>query len=73
MPNAAARMRRTRARQRSGLASIRLDVHEHRVAAALIQSGRLSEQQALRLPLVARELERLIEDWCVRWIGPADA
>jgi hypothetical protein len=60
-------MRRSRARQRSGLASVRLDIHEHRVAAALIKEGRLTEEQALRLPLVARELEQLIEDYCVRW------
>jgi hypothetical protein len=72
MPNAAARMRRTRARQRSGLASIRLDVHEHRVAAALIEEGRLTEQEALRPALVGRELERLIADYCERWIGPGD-
>jgi hypothetical protein len=66
-------MRRTRARQRSGLASVRLDIHEHRVAAALILEGRLTEEQALRLPLVARELEQFIEDYCGRWLDrPCD-
>jgi hypothetical protein len=63
-------MRRTRARQRRGLISVRLDVDEHRVAAALIAHGKLTEEQALRPGLVARELEALVRDYCTRWIGP---
>ena len=53
-----------------GLISVRLDIDEHRVAAALVAHGKLSEDEALRPGLVARELERLIADYCVRWIGP---
>jgi hypothetical protein len=66
-------MRRTRARHRKGLCSVRIDVHEHHVAAALIRARRLTEQEALRPSLIARELEALIRDYCVRWIGAGDA
>lgn len=65
---AALRMRRTRARQRRGVISVRLDVDEHRVAAALVREGRLSEEEALRPALVARELEALISNYCTRWL-----
>jgi hypothetical protein len=64
-------MRRTRARQRRGLISVRLDVDEHRIAAALVAHGKLTEDEALRPGLVARELERLIDDYATRWLGPA--
>jgi hypothetical protein len=67
---AALRMRRTRARQRRGLISVRLDVDEYRIAAALVAHGKLTEEQALRPGLVGRELEQLIRDYCVRWLGP---
>jgi hypothetical protein len=40
----ASRQRRTRARHRQGLASMRVDVHEHGFARALINSGRLTAE-----------------------------
>jgi hypothetical protein len=67
---AALRMRRHRARLARGRVCIRCEVDEHRVAAALVAHGKLTEEEALRPGLVARELERLIADYCVRWIGP---
>ena len=67
---AAARQRRTRQRHRQGLTSMRIDVHEHRFARALINSGRLSTEEALRRFLVERELERLVVDFIERWPDP---
>jgi hypothetical protein len=64
---AAARQRRTRERQRQGLASYRIDIHEVRFAQALINAGRLTDEETARRALVERELERLIEDWSERW------
>jgi hypothetical protein len=37
------------------------------VLEALLQSGRLTEDQALRGPLVEQALSRLIADWSRRW------
>jgi hypothetical protein len=42
-------------------------VHEHQLAEALIAAGRLTADEALRRPLIERELARLIRDWCARW------
>ena len=69
----AIRQQRTRDRQRAGLKSIRLDIHEHRVGQALITSGRLSEADALHEDRVAAELERLICDFVQRWLGESHA
>jgi hypothetical protein len=64
---AAARQRRTRARHRQGLTSMRIDVHEDNFARALINSRRLTPDETLRRRLLERELQHLIEDFIDRW------
>jgi hypothetical protein len=66
---AAVRARKARWRRRSGLVSLSVELHEHKLAEALIASGRLSPEQALQRDLVARELGRLVDDWCARWLS----
>ncbi|MDA9405567.1 hypothetical protein [Bradyrhizobium sp. CCBAU 45384] len=62
----AVRARGTRARQKDGLMSISLDVHEHAVAKSLIASGR-DEDQLLKPTVVKQALEQVIRDWIERW------
>ncbi|SFJ53298.1 hypothetical protein [Bradyrhizobium sp. Gha] len=62
----AVRSRTTRARQRDGLASLALDVHEHDLAKSLIASGR-DEDQVLKPTVVKHALEQVIRDWIERW------
>ena len=64
----AVRARKARARRRQGMASLRCEVHEFRLVEALLRAGRLSEGEALRRPLVERELAKLVEDWTARWL-----
>jgi hypothetical protein len=64
---AAARQRRTRERQRLGLVSYSIDIHEHRFATALINSKRLTPEETSHKPLVARALADLVEDFIARW------
>jgi hypothetical protein len=66
-PNAV-RSRRKRARRKQGMASFRIEAHEHRLAEALILSTRLSEDEALQRPLIERELGFLIDDWIEKWM-----
>jgi hypothetical protein len=63
---AAARQARSRRRQAKGLVNLRVDVPEHRFAKALIRARRLTPDEALRRNLMARELGRLVEDFCDR-------
>jgi hypothetical protein len=65
---AAVRARRTRRRHKVGVTVYRVPVHEHRLAAALIASRRLSDAQALDRSQVERELAGLVEDWITRWV-----
>ena len=46
---------------------MRLDVHEERFARALINSRRLTPEEALRRHLLERELGRLVGDFVERW------
>jgi len=48
---------------------MRVDVHAHRLAQALIDSRRLSHDQALRRRLVERELQRVIGDFIDRFVS----
>ena len=63
----ALRARRHRARRRRGQVSRRIDVDEYGLAEALIESGRLTPDEALRPELVERELSVLIDDFISRW------
>jgi hypothetical protein len=67
---AARRRRESRAREKRGEVSGRIIYHEHEVAEALIAAGRLSEDEALRRDLVARELALVVADWAARWLRP---
>jgi hypothetical protein len=64
----AARARKARARRRQGLTIFHVEAHENRLAEALIEANRLTEGETLRRPLIERELARLVEDWCQRWL-----
>jgi hypothetical protein len=66
----AARARKARARRRQGLVCFRVEAHEHRLAEALIEANRLTEGHALERAAIERELARLVEDWCQRWLAP---
>src|SRR4051812_49126850 len=54
------RKRRQRQRERDGLITLSIEIHDHRVAEALIQSGQLSERQALDRAELKRAIERLM-------------
>jgi len=62
------RQAKWRARVRDGRACYRLDVDRDRAIEALIVSGRLSEDGALRRELVERELAAVVEQWAERWL-----
>jgi hypothetical protein len=42
--------------------------HEHAVAAMLIETGRLSTDQALRRSEIERALAEMVQALCVRWL-----
>jgi hypothetical protein len=58
-----------RARQREGRAVFRLELFHDRVVEALIVSGRLSEDAALRRSEVERGLAAVVEQWTERWLA----
>jgi hypothetical protein len=66
---AAIRARKSRARRKVGMRTFQVEGDEHRLAAALIASGRLTEEQALSRALVEGELAKLLADWASRWVG----
>jgi len=63
----AVRGRRFRRRRRNGLVPRTIDVDEPALAEMLIESGRLTEAEALRRELIERELAALISDFILRW------
>src|SRR5262247_1801554 len=65
--SSAARQRRARERARNGKCILRLEIDEHLVAAALIESHRLTEDQALDRRTVEREVAAILEQWAARW------
>ena len=69
MPSAnALRQRRSRARHRQGLIVLKVEAHEDRLVEALLRIRRLSDEESRRRPLVEREVGRLVDDWCRRWL-----
>ena len=64
----AERQRRARERRRRGVVSFHIEAHEHRLAEALIVSGRLTDTQALERRQIEHELAKLVEDWIHRWL-----
>jgi len=65
--SSAARMRKLRRRRRQGLVPVQIEIDEHRLANALIESRRLSPDETLRRGLVERELNHLIQDFIERF------
>jgi hypothetical protein len=46
---------------------LRVEVHEHSIAEALIVAGRLTDAEALCRGRVERELAKVIQEWASRW------
>jgi hypothetical protein len=63
-----ARQAKWRERVREGRACYRLDLNCERVVWALIESGRLSEDAALRRSEIERELAAVVEQWADLWL-----
>ena len=63
----ARRQRRIRQRKRRGLVVLQIEVHEHRLLDALLQTRRLNEEASRRRSLVEREVGHLLDDWARRW------
>jgi hypothetical protein len=61
------RARLARSRRKRGEVVAKIVIEENPVVEALLESGRLTEAQALRRSLVEQALGRLIADWSRRW------
>ncbi len=68
---AATRQRRHRQREKEGLISLRLDVHEDKAAIALVKSGRRSEEETADLELVQQALQEVVDEWIECWFEEA--
>lgn len=64
---AAARQRRYRARTRQGHAMLRVKVQYHEVVAALLESTRLTEAEALDRKRVESAVSDVLRDWADKW------
>jgi hypothetical protein len=63
----AVRQRRKHERRRAGLICLRIEAHEHDLAQAMLNSGRLTADEALRRPLLERAAGEILEDFVQRW------
>ena len=61
------RTRSCRQRQKRGRAVLSVEVDEFKLISALIESGRLSEAQALDPARVRGALAEVVRDWAGRW------
>jgi hypothetical protein len=66
--SAAARQRKFRARLKRGVGCFRIEGVQDDLAKALIRSRRLSEDEALRIRRVERELAAVLAEWAARWL-----
>lgn len=66
-PAARSRHRKYRRRQKFGLISLRVEICENTLAAALIASGRLDERQALCRGELEQQAGVIIREWAERW------
>jgi hypothetical protein len=68
-PDALRRARRHRyvARQEGGRIVLRVEVHEHDLAAALPRSGRLTAEQALIRSELEKAVALIVADFIERW------
>jgi hypothetical protein len=62
-----ARARLARSRRKRGEIVVSIVIEENPVVEALLESERLSEEQALRRPQVEAALGKLIAEWVCRW------
>jgi hypothetical protein len=62
------RKARLRQRERSGHIVLQVEVHEHDLAAAMIEAGLLTEAQALSRADLARALARIAAEFSARWL-----
>jgi len=63
----AVRQRRARAHRRAGEVPYRLWLPQWDIVEALLRSGRLTEAEALRRPLVEQALASVLAEWAARW------
>jgi hypothetical protein len=61
------RARLARSRRKHGQIVASIVIEENPVIEALLQSGRLTEAEALRRSLVEAALGKLIAEWACRW------
>jgi hypothetical protein len=64
------RQRLRRAREKAGLQLFDLELPSYEIHNALLNSGRLSDAEALRPRLVRKALVELLCDWAARWQEP---
>ena len=60
--------RRSGKRRRKGQRVLRVETDEHWLAAALIESGRLTAEEALVVAKLEEALAKLVTDFCIRWV-----
>jgi len=63
-----ARRRRSGKRRRNGRRVLRVETDEHWLAAALIESGRLTAEEALATAKLEEALAKVVADFCIRWV-----
>src|SRR4029079_18525312 len=63
-----ARRRRSGKRRRTGRRVLRVEAYEHWLAAALIESGRLTAEEALATAKLEEALAKVVADFCIRWV-----
>jgi hypothetical protein len=63
----AIRSARYRARQHNGVRIFRLEADHDKLVTALLESGRLTEVQALSHARVEKELAAVLTAWAKRW------
>jgi hypothetical protein len=64
---ASARQRRHRRRAKAGKVIFAIEADEYTIIEALVQSRRLTRDEALRRSLVNAALSRFLDDWAARW------
>jgi hypothetical protein len=64
---AAVRLRRYRARQRSGRVLLRVEVAEVELVEVLVAAGYVDEYRAADRQVVAAAVTRVLADWAARW------
>jgi hypothetical protein len=64
---AALKKARYRARQRDGVIVLQIEIGEHALAEAMIESERLSERDALDRAKLVGAVELVLSEWCARW------